>query len=230
MGILAVILGILAVACAVVATFLFGTVGGVVAGALGVVAIVLSVLKRKKDKKGGIAGIIIGALAIILALALAGMWSNAFTELHKKALEVKPDFSLPGRLCVLLAAVLLVAAIPCVAFAEGDIHAIILATSDLHGSVWSYSHEDNAETGNNGMARLYTYIKQVREESPVVFLVDAGDDIQGTIMTDDIANKSPENEHPVVAAMNFMGYDAMTLGNHEFNWGIQTMKTILQQA
>lgn len=133
-------------------------------------------------------------------------------------------------LCSLLLAALLLALISCMALAEEDTHIVILATSDLHGNIWGYSYEDNAETANNGMARLYTYIEQVRSENPNVFLVDAGDDIQGTIMTDDIANKASEKEHPVIAAMNFMGYDAMTLGNHEFNWGIETMKQILSQA
>ena len=134
-------------------------------------------------------------------------------------------------LILLLAVVLLAALIPGMAFAEDDdIHVVILATSDLHGNIWSYSYEDNAETANNGMARLYTYIKQVREENPIVYLVDAGDDIQGTIMTDDLANKAPDEPHPVIEAMNFMGYDSMTLGNHEFNWGIDTMMKILGQA
>ena len=133
-------------------------------------------------------------------------------------------------LCSLLMAALLLSLISGMALAEEDTHIVILVTSDLHGNIWGYSYEDNAETANNGMARLYTYIEQVRSENPNVFLVDAGDDIQGTIMTDDIANKAPEKEHPVIAAMNFMGYDAMTLGNHEFNWGIETMKQILSQA
>ena len=97
-----------------------------------------------------------------------------------------------------------------------ETHIVILATSDMHGNVWGYTYEDYAESSNNGMARLYTYIKQVREENPVVFLIDGGDNIQGTIMTDDIANKLPDSEHPVMAAINFMGYDSMTLGNHEF--------------
>ena len=91
MGILAVILGILAVVCALVATFLFGTVGGVVAGVLGAGAAALSYLKAKKDGKGGKAGIAIGALAIILAFTLTDTWSKAFTELHNKALKYKPD-------------------------------------------------------------------------------------------------------------------------------------------
>ncbi|MBO6266669.1 MAG: 5'-nucleotidase C-terminal domain-containing protein, partial [Synergistaceae bacterium] len=106
----------------------------------------------------------------------------------------------------------------------------ILATSDMHGNIWGYSYEDGKETVNNGMARLYTYIRQVRAENPNTVLVDAGDNIQGTIMTNDLANKNPDNEHPVMAAMNFMKYDAMTLGNHEFNWGVDTMKKILAQA
>lgn len=113
---------------------------------------------------------------------------------------------------------------------ESETHVVILATSDMHGNIWGYSYEDDTETANNGMARLYTYIQKVRETEPVVFLIDAGDDIQGTIMTDDIANKNPDKEHPVIAAMNYMGYDSMTLGNHEFNWGIPNMLKILGQA
>lgn len=134
-------------------------------------------------------------------------------------------------LILLLAVVLLAAMVPAMVSAQEDeTHVVILATSDMHGNIWSYSYEDNAETTNNGMARLYTYIQQVREENPIVFLVDAGDDIQGTIMTDDLANKSPDETHPVMAAMNYMGFDSMTLGNHEFNWGIDVMKKILGQA
>ena len=134
-------------------------------------------------------------------------------------------------LSALLALVMAVALLPAAAFAaEGEKTITILATSDMHGNIWGYSYEDNTETTNNGMARLYTYIQQVREESPNTFLVDAGDDIQGTIMTDDLYNKTPDDPHPVMTAMNYMGYDAMTLGNHEFNWGITNMNKILGQA
>ena len=113
---------------------------------------------------------------------------------------------------------------------SGEKHLTILGTSDLHGNIWGFSYEDNSETSNNGMARLYTYIQQVRAEDPDAILIDAGDDIQGTIMTDDLYNKTPQEPHPVITAMNYMGYDAMTLGNHEFNWGIPTMQAILSQA
>ncbi len=116
------------------------------------------------------------------------------------------------------------------AFAEADTHIVILGTSDMHGNIWSWSYEDNVETTNNGMPRLYTYIQQVRTENPITFLVDAGDDIQGTILTDDLASKDPDEPHPVIAAMNYMGFDAMTLGNHEFNWGVENMKKFISTA
>ena len=133
--------------------------------------------------------------------------------------------------CLLwLAAVLMTGLMPTSSFAEEKTHVVILATSDLHGNIMSWSYEDDAETTNNGMARLYTYIQHVREENPIVFLIDGGDAIQGTIMTDDIANKNPDEPHPVIAAMNFMGYDSMTLGNHEFNWGVPSMMKILNTA
>ncbi len=129
-----------------------------------------------------------------------------------------------------LALMLVISLLPAALAADGDKHVTILGTSDMHGNIWGFSYEDGKETANNGMARLYTYIEQVRKENPNTFLVDAGDDIQGTILTDDLANKQPDQEHPVLSAMNFMQYDAMTLGNHEFNWGVDTMKKILGQA
>ena len=132
-----------------------------------------------------------------------------------------------------MAAAMLATMVPAALAAEttgGEKTITILGTSDMHGNIWGFSYEDNTETTNNGMARLYTYIQQVRAENPNTILIDAGDDIQGTIMTDDLYNKTPEEPHPVMTAMNYMGYDAMTLGNHEFNWGIPTMQTILSQA
>ena len=79
-----------------------------------------------------------------------------------------------------------------------EIHVVILGTSDMHGNIWGYSYEDDIESVNDGMARIYTYIRKVRVENPIVFLVDAGDEIQGTIMTDDIAKRQPDEEHPVM--------------------------------
>ena len=91
MGIFGGILGILAVACALLATALFGTTGGIIAGVLAVIAILLGIFKRRRDKKGGITAIVIAVLAIILAVAMTSFWSNAFKQVHDKAVEFKPD-------------------------------------------------------------------------------------------------------------------------------------------
>ncbi len=135
------------------------------------------------------------------------------------------------RSILFLLVLAVITAVPAAVFAEGEIHVVILATSDMHGNIYSWSYEDNKETTNNGMARLWTYIKQVREEYPdTTFLIDGGDVIQGTILTDDIANKNPDAPHPMMTVMNFMGFDSMTLGNHEFNWGIPNMLKFLSTA
>ena len=131
---------------------------------------------------------------------------------------------------ILIVFFLLLAALLCQGALAENTHIVILGTSDMHGNVWGWSYEDGAETANSGMSRLWTYIQQVREENPLTFLIDAGDDIQGTIMTDDIASKEPGQPHPVISAMNFMGYDAMALGNHEFDWGVPALEEILGRA
>jgi len=91
MGIPGVILGILAVVCALLATFLFGSTGCIITVVLAVVAILLGILKRRKDHKGGIAAIVIAVLAIVMGLGLNSTWASMFQTLHDKAVEYKPD-------------------------------------------------------------------------------------------------------------------------------------------
>lgn len=113
--------------------------------------------------------------------------------------------------------------------AEGETHLTIIGTSDTHGNIWGYSYEDMKESTGDGLARVSTYVSQVREENPNTILVDAGDTIQGTIMTDDLYSKDT-TDHPVPAALDCMGYDAWVLGNHEFNFGVDTLKEIIAQT
>lgn len=129
-----------------------------------------------------------------------------------------------------MTAALLVSLVPAALAAEGDeTRLTILGTSDTHGNLWGYSYEDMKESSKDGLARVSTYVKQVRAENPNTILVDAGDTIQGTIMTDDLYSKDTA-DHPVPAALNYMQYDAWTLGNHEFNFGVDTLKSILEQT
>ena len=91
MGILSVILAIVAVAIALLGPLLLGVTGGTIAAILAIVAIALAVFKRIKSKKGGIAGIVIGAIAVILSFSMTKVTSTMFTELHNKAIQYKPD-------------------------------------------------------------------------------------------------------------------------------------------
>ncbi|WP_019913723.1 bifunctional metallophosphatase/5'-nucleotidase [Paenibacillus sp. HW567] len=100
------------------------------------------------------------------------------------------------------------------------VNLVILATSDLHGNLWGYRYEDGADTANDGMARVASYVQEVRQSGAAVILIDNGDVFQGNILTDDVYNKRLDIVHPVSVAMNAMGYAAMTLGNHDFNFGL----------
>ena len=133
-------------------------------------------------------------------------------------------------LASLLAAAMLISLVPAaLAAGTGETHITIIGTSDTHGNIWGYSYEDMKESTGDGLARVSTYVNQVRAENPNTILVDAGDTIQGTIMTDDLYSKDT-TDHPVPAALNYMGYDAWVLGNHEFNFGVDTLKSIIAQA
>jgi len=115
-------------------------------------------------------------------------------------------------------------------FARQPVTITVIGTTDMHGNIWGYSYEDNKETANNGIARVYTYIKSVRAENPDhVVLVDDGDAFQGTILTDDLYNKQT-GPHPLMDVMNYMKYDSMTLGNHEYNFGISLIQRLVKQA
>lgn len=110
-----------------------------------------------------------------------------------------------------------------------NVEIVIIGTSDLHGNILGYSYEDNKETGSDGMSRVLSYIEKMREEYPSLIVLDNGDCLQGNILTDDISSKSDE-PNPVIEAMNIMGYDAMALGNHEFNWGIAKLRKMTEHA
>ncbi|MFD3499882.1 bifunctional metallophosphatase/5'-nucleotidase [Streptomyces sp. NPDC058678] len=118
----------------------------------------------------------------------------------------------------------------------------ILGTTDLHSHVFDWDYYTDAAykdaKGNSvGVARVATLIKQQREAKGEdrVLLVDAGDIIQGTSLAYYYARVDPITsadapEHPMAVAMNHMRYDAAALGNHEFNYGIDVLRTFESQC
>jgi len=112
----------------------------------------------------------------------------------------------------------------------------ILQTTDLHMRILGYDYfADSAATpeAQNGLARLAPVIRAARGEVANCLLVDNGDFLQGTPMGDlfaDPAMIDHTGAHPMIAAMNALGYDAATLGNHEFNYGLAPLDRALADA
>lgn len=116
----------------------------------------------------------------------------------------------------------------------------VLGTTDLHGNVFNWDYFKNAEFDNAkhddiGVAKVGTLIeaKQAELKGQPVLLLDAGDTLQGTPLAYYYARIEPINDrvvHPMAAAMNLLGYDAAALGNHEFNYGIEHLRTWERQV
>lgn len=106
----------------------------------------------------------------------------------------------------------------------------ILATTDLHMHLLPHDYFTDTRDDAVGLVRTATLIEQLRAEAPgAVLLVDNGDFLQGNPLADWLAGSDspPGQAHPVIAAMNRLGYDAGTLGNHEFNYGLDVLRRVL---
>lgn len=111
----------------------------------------------------------------------------------------------------------------------------ILHHNDAHGNL--------AKGTYVGYTQLATLIKQEKAHNPTrTLLLNAGDQIQGDSMmyyfksaplgyaADGTPLSAPLTTHPMMAVMNALGFDAMTIGNHEYNFGKDIFTSVLSQA
>jgi 2',3'-cyclic-nucleotide 2'-phosphodiesterase/3'-nucleotidase len=99
----------------------------------------------------------------------------------------------------------------------------ILETTDLHSNVLSYDYYKLKPDDSLGYERTATLIQRARKEFTNSFLFDSGDTIQGSVLADYQATVKPvacDQELAIFRAMDAMGYDGGTAGNHEFNYGL----------
>ncbi|WP_346949047.1 bifunctional 2',3'-cyclic-nucleotide 2'-phosphodiesterase/3'-nucleotidase [Dyella sp.] len=99
----------------------------------------------------------------------------------------------------------------------------ILETTDIHSNVLSYDYYKLKPDATVGYERTATLIRQARRQYPNSFLFDSGDTIQGSVLADYEAQVKPvgcKQELSIYAAMDAIGYDGGTAGNHEFNYGL----------
>lgn len=111
-----------------------------------------------------------------------------------------------------------------------DLALRLIATSDLHASLLPYDYCANRPVPGQGLSGIARQIAQARAEVPNSLLFDNGDFLQGNPLADFAANPRRRRAHPVMTAFNALGYDAITLGNHEFNYGLNFLSATLSQA
>jgi 2',3'-cyclic-nucleotide 2'-phosphodiesterase/3'-nucleotidase len=112
---------------------------------------------------------------------------------------------------------------------SGTVTITLLQTTDLHTNVlaWDYYTSQPAEWG---LAKVATLIKQERAADPSALLLDSGDTIQGTPLGYYYAAIDKNAPHPMALTMNALKYDVAALGNHEFNYGQETLNRWIGQA
>ncbi len=129
----------------------------------------------------------------------------------------------------------LVALLPVVATSQSatkvsrHAHVTILSTTDLHGNILPKDYYSD-KPDPRGLAKAATIIKQARKSDPNLLLLDSGDTIQGTPLVYYHNRKNDAPPDPMMLAMNALKYDAMAVGNHEYNFGLEVMEKARREA
>src|ERR1043165_6027820 len=113
---------------------------------------------------------------------------------------------------------------PLLSVAAGETLITILHTNDTHSQIDPISESDKTWAGKGGVARRATLVKRVRKENPNTLMIDAGDVFQGTpyfnFYKGEVEYKS----------MSMIGYDVGTLGNHDFDNGVDALAAAMKFA
>lgn len=115
---------------------------------------------------------------------------------------------------------------------SGQIHLRLIETTDIHVALEAYDYYGDKPDDTQGLARTATLITQLRNEAQNALLFDNGDLLQGNPLGDYIAMQKgvAAEVHPMMKAMNVLAYDCATVGNHEFNYGLDFMEASLAGA
>ncbi|MBJ8085617.1 bifunctional 2',3'-cyclic-nucleotide 2'-phosphodiesterase/3'-nucleotidase [Bacillus cereus] len=121
---------------------------------------------------------------------------------------------------------------------ESTVNLRILETSDIHVNLMNYDYYQTKTDNKVGLVQTATLVNKAREEVKNSVLFDDGDALQGTPLGDYVANKikdpknrvDPSYTHPLYRVMNLMKYDVISLGNHEFNYGLDYLKEVTSKT
>ncbi len=139
---------------------------------------------------------------------------------------MKPDKRVALSLLLILAVVLLALGSQTT---PDRVHITVLGTTDLHGNIYPIDYYTD-QPDNRGLAKVATLIKRVRQENPNVILIDSGDTIQGTPLAYYHNRKNNTPPNPMMLAMNALKFDALAVGNHEYNFGLKVLEKARSEA
>lgn len=117
---------------------------------------------------------------------------------------------------LILALIILISSIPLFAQAPDTLY--ILQTTDVHGHIYPYNYYTDKPAGY-GLAKAYTKICEYRKKHKNVLLIDSGDLLQGTPLAYYYDKINATALNPLILTLNYMGYDAFTVGNHDIEQG-----------
>jgi 2',3'-cyclic-nucleotide 2'-phosphodiesterase / 3'-nucleotidase len=109
----------------------------------------------------------------------------------------------------------------------------LICLTDLHANLYPYDYYRDRPDNSVGLARAASLIAGARSECSNCLLFDNGDILQGTPLGDFAAAaiiRDASATHPVIGAMNTLDYAVATLGNHEFNYGLEALERAYAQA
>jgi len=114
----------------------------------------------------------------------------------------------------------------------------LLHTTDSHMAILPYDYWSDHASDTMGLSRTATLIRQAQAEAlaanTACLLLEGGDFLQGNPLGDYLVQiyetARQTQPHPMMAVLNALGYDAATLGNHEFNFGLEYLEKVLKQA
>jgi len=110
------------------------------------------------------------------------------------------------------------------------VRVVLVATTDIHGYVTGWDYLQNAPWPG-GLSRAVTVVDSLRQKYPgQVIVVDGGDALQGSAFAAYFGREVRRDPQPVIEAMNLMGYDAATPGDHDFDFGVENFQRSLAAA
>ncbi|PGS09407.1 bifunctional 2',3'-cyclic-nucleotide 2'-phosphodiesterase/3'-nucleotidase [Bacillus pseudomycoides] len=115
---------------------------------------------------------------------------------------------------------------------ESTVNLRILETSDIHVNLMNYDYYQTKTDNKVGLVQTATLVNEERAKAKNSVLFDDGDALQGTPLGDYVAQKGLDGNyvHPLYRVMNLMKYDVISLGNHEFNYGLDYLHKAISKT